>query len=137
MRSVQWLPFVLVLAACEQTTIIEGHISIDPAATPTTSAPILVVVDGSPDASLTWDPHGLPGEADSDAFTPGRSDYDYRWEQYGKPPHALFIAAFVDLDHDGMLGVDEPFGTFDANPILDAPWGNTAPASHADIVIGP
>jgi hypothetical protein len=125
----------LALAACEQSTIIEGTITIDSSLAPATPAPLLVIVDGGPDATIAWNPAGLDG---SDADTPyalGTLAYHYRWEEFGKPPHALFVAAFLDLDGDGKLGKGDPFGTFDRNPLVDAKWGSTAPANIADITI--
>ena len=94
---------------------------------------MLTIVTESADAGLDWSPAGRSGE-DLDTFTGART-YRYRWEQFGRSPHALYIAAFIDLDGDGSLGAGEPFGVFAGNPIVDAPWGSTAPASIADIVV--
>ena len=130
-----WLGLVVAVAGCEQIAIVDGTIVVDLQTTPVVPAPILVTSRGFARPDDTWDPVGETGQAIAEDFVPGRLAYHYRWEQFGRPPHALYFAAFLDLDGNGVLSAHEPFGTFAANPMIDARWGYSAAATTADITI--
>jgi hypothetical protein len=129
------LALLLLLAAgCEQTYIVDGKLSIDAQLAPPAGTTILVIVEGH-DSEVAWSPSQTSRGDEPQAFAAGVLDYDYRYEEFGKSPHALYLAAFVDLDNDGKLGSGEPFGEFAGNPIIDAPYGEIADPSVADIAI--
>jgi len=126
-----------LLAGCESTTIIEGSITLTPSAAPTTAAPLLVIIDGGPSPIADWSPVGRAG-SDADApFTPGTLTYRYEWQQFGRAAHDIYVAAFVDVNANGVLDVGEPYGVWAKNPMVDPAFGETAPANYADLVIAP
>jgi hypothetical protein len=58
----------------------------------------------------------------------------YRYEQFARPEHVLYVAAFSDLDGNGTLGSGEPFGK--SGPIVDAPYGDSSvPPTSISITI--
>jgi len=132
MRLVLLLTFSL-LAACEQSYIIEGKLTVAPAVAPATAASLVVIVDGRANALAAWTILDAADGADQpQAYAPAAT---YRYEEFGASPHALYLAAFVDVDGNGKLDPGEAFGEYANNPIIDAPWGTVADPSIADIAL--
>ncbi len=124
------------LAACETSYIIDGQLTVDHQLAPTAPSSVILLVTESPTEIADWTALDASAEsADSHAYTPGTFAYGYRYEQFGNSPHAIYLAAFVDVDGDGHLGAGEPYGELAGNPILDAASGTTAAATVADIGI--
>jgi len=133
MRS---LLLVLALAGCEQSYILDGTVTVTPDVAPTGAANVIVIVDGRTEAiDWTASDAGQSASAEPQAFAPGRLGYTYRYEQFGASPHALYVAAFIDLNGNHRLDPGEPFGDYAGNPIIDAPWGSTADPTTANIAI--
>ena len=124
------------LAACEQSYIIVGKVAVAPDLAPPTAG-LTLIADGRADVVADWSAATATDAAHDAiaAFTTGTLAYDYRWEQFGQSPHALYLAAFLDLDASGTLDSGEPFGAYLANPIIDARWGATAAPTTANFTI--
>ena len=122
-----------LLAACEQSYIIEGKLTVAPAVAPSSAANLVVIVDGRAEALASWTILDAAVGADQpQVYAPSAS---YRYEEFGKSPHALYLAAFVDVDGNGKLDPGEAFGEYAGNPIIDAPWGAVADPSIADMAL--
>ena len=123
------------LAACEQSYIIDGRVTVASTVAPAAPGNLTVIVDGR-ETETSWTIlDASSGSHVPQAYAPGTPGYPYRYEEFGKSPHAIYVAAFVDLDRNGMLDPGEPYGEFEGNPIIDARWGSTASPTVADLVI--